>query len=118
MLVKLAGIKCLMCGDVIYSRANHDFKWCSCGNCYVDAGPAILSDGYDPEKGFMRIGWTVKDKVVDIVEIVEVPDKINPKHCLFQDWNHNTDKYGLVKDDKYTEDDLIAAKAQIKLLER
>ena len=35
-------IKCLKCKDVIYSRAIHDFRWCSCGNMAVDGGFSYL----------------------------------------------------------------------------
>ena len=31
-------IKCLKCGDIIESKHVHDFKFCSCGNIFVDGG--------------------------------------------------------------------------------
>jgi len=31
-------VKCLKCGDVVFSAHRHDFKYCSCGNIGVDGG--------------------------------------------------------------------------------
>ncbi|NOU98422.1 DUF7695 domain-containing protein [Paenibacillus planticolens] len=31
-------IRCLACNDVIESRSQHDFNWCSCGSVAVDGG--------------------------------------------------------------------------------
>jgi len=36
--MKINGLFCQDCGDIIYSVAVHDFKRCSCGECYVDGG--------------------------------------------------------------------------------
>jgi len=35
-------VKCLKCGDVIYSAHRHDYKKCSCGNIGVDGGMEYL----------------------------------------------------------------------------
>lgn len=31
-------IRCLKCGDIIESKHVHDFKFCSCGNIFIDGG--------------------------------------------------------------------------------
>lgn len=31
-------IKCNICGDIIYSKYRHDFKWCSCHTVAIDGG--------------------------------------------------------------------------------
>ena len=31
-------IKCKLCNDVIESFDRHDFKYCKCGECFVDGG--------------------------------------------------------------------------------
>lgn len=36
------GIRCLQCGDAIYSKYTHDFKWCKCDTVAVDGGPSYL----------------------------------------------------------------------------
>jgi hypothetical protein len=38
MKIILNGAKCLKCGDVIYSRNRHDFKYCQCKAIAVDGG--------------------------------------------------------------------------------
>lgn len=43
-------IKCKHCGDVIESKARHDFVTCSCGCVFVDGGLA-----------YSRIGWPSGD---------------------------------------------------------
>lgn len=35
-------IKCLQCGDVIFSRHRHDYKLCGCGKVGVDGGQVYL----------------------------------------------------------------------------
>lgn len=105
-----------MCGDTIYSRANYDFRDCSCGQCFVDGGPIIISES-DVDKNYFRVGWTIKEKTIDVVETIEIPAQVDAKKYLWEDYNWEKDEYGLIKDPKYTEDDVIAAKAQLKLLE-
>lgn len=41
----VTGIKCLMCGDVLVSEHRHDFKFCSCGEAFVDGGRDYLRFG-------------------------------------------------------------------------
>jgi hypothetical protein len=38
MQLILNGAKCLLCGDTIYSRHVHDFKYCSCQALSVNGG--------------------------------------------------------------------------------
>ena len=50
-----AKIKCLKCLDTIQSFDRHDFKWCSCGNVFIDGGfdyircggPGFRDDSYE-----------------------------------------------------------------------
>ena len=35
-------IKCLSCGDIIYSKHRHDYVTCSCGKVATDGGMAYL----------------------------------------------------------------------------
>lgn len=39
-------IRCNHCGEEIESTYTHDFKWCSCGSCFVDGGHSFLRRGY------------------------------------------------------------------------
>lgn len=34
----VSAIRCRSCGDVVWSRHRHDFRWCSCKECYIDGG--------------------------------------------------------------------------------
>ena len=34
--IKVIAVKCPECGDLIYSRARHDFRYCSCGEIAID----------------------------------------------------------------------------------
>ena len=31
-------LRCLICNDEIQSMSVHDFKWCQCGNVFIDGG--------------------------------------------------------------------------------
>ena len=77
--MKLIAVKCKTCGDVIYSRANHDFRRCTCGDTAIDGG----------QSGHYRIGgsnWEHADLDLDVT----LKD-------LYIDWNTNANKLGLIK---------------------
>lgn len=38
-------IKCLSCGDIIRSMHRHDFKYCVCGDTFIDGGTDYLRAG-------------------------------------------------------------------------
>ena len=44
-VIKKNVIRCLKCGDVIESKSKHDFKYCSCGSCFVDGGCSYVHIG-------------------------------------------------------------------------
>jgi len=77
--MKVKAIKCNNCGDIIYSRARHDCRGCTCGEIYIDGG-------FD----YIRVGGKTFPKIFDF-EI-----KASKKE-LYNDWNDMKDKYGLVK---------------------
>lgn len=40
------GLHCLVCEDEIFSEYTHDFKECTCGNCFVDGGKSYFRYGF------------------------------------------------------------------------
>jgi len=34
----MSKVKCTLCGDIIESKSQHDFKECSCGKTFIDGG--------------------------------------------------------------------------------
>lgn len=38
-------IQCLYCEDIIQSMYTHDFKYCKCGETFVDGGASYLRYG-------------------------------------------------------------------------
>ena len=51
-------IKCLKCNDVIESLHRHDFKWCKCGNIFIDGG-----------KDYYRYGGKgLEDKTIEFIK--------------------------------------------------
>jgi len=83
-MTKVTTVKCPKCGDTIFSRARHDWRPCTCGAIYVDGG-------FD----YVRIGG-VAGKEVGTTEVGAT------KQELYNDWNGEVDKYGLIKGGKYT----------------
>jgi len=80
LIMKKIAIICPSCKDVIYSRARHDFHYCSCGEVSIDGG-------FD----YMKIGF--KDIFPEKTEI-----ELNiSEQELYDDWNHGINKYGLIK---------------------
>ncbi len=82
-MVKIeSAIKCKLCGDTIYSRTRHDFRWCSCKSIAIDGG-------FD----YCRVIGEL-----DNIEKVK-PFKLSiTKGDLYIDWNKGIDKYGLIKE--------------------
>lgn len=74
-MTKVTGVICEDCGQIIFSRARHDFRYCCCGNTSVDGG-------FD----YLKIGANKPPKFVDF----EV--KATKKE-LYDDWNYSRDQY-------------------------
>lgn len=75
--MEVNGVKCKECGDIVYSRARHDFRTCSCGKTFVDGG-------FD----YLRYGGEVE-------EVGKIPIYVT-KEELFNDWSKGIDMYGLI----------------------
>lgn len=86
IILKLDARQCPNCQDVIFSRANHDFRSCSCGDISVDGGFSSYGG---------RVLW--KDKLPEhkIVEVTQTQKE------LYEDWNYHIDKYGIIKGKDY-----------------
>ena len=81
--MKVLAVKCNKCGEIIYSRAHHDFHYCSCGATFVDGGRDYLRYGNDPTAG--------RPKELEIeVDATEQE--------MYQDWNKRLDKLGTAKE--------------------
>ena len=52
--------QCKLCDDVIESTSCHDFKYCNCGEIFVDGGLSYL-----------RRGARSFDNFIDLSEVVE-----------------------------------------------
>ena len=87
--MQLNGIKCLKCGDIIYSRSRHDFRWCSCESCAVDGGFDYLKIVGNKEN------WEFKR-----INVLENKTDNEAKKILFEDWSKGKNKYGLLKNNK------------------
>ena len=85
MLVK--AIKCKNCGDIIYSRAVHDFHWCGCEKCAIDGG-------FD----YYRIVGNREDWEMTEVHILDDKSDDEVKEILYKDYNFSINKYGTIKE--------------------
>lgn len=43
--IKINKAKCKLCGDIIVSEYRHDFRYCKCGEIFVDGGKDYLRRG-------------------------------------------------------------------------
>jgi len=77
--MKITSILCEECGTTMFSRAQHDFRYCPCGNIAVDGGRDYLRFLYK----------TDKYKKIEIE--VSQTDKE-----LYDDWNYREDKFGCI----------------------
>lgn len=76
-------VRCKLCKDVIYSRATHDFRWCSCSSTFVDGG-----------LDYIRTGSYAGSSKVKKILVAASEDE------LFNDWNLKINKFGLIKHEK------------------
>jgi len=83
--MNVAAIRCKNCGDLIYSRARHDFCWCSCGTVAIDGG----NSGGNSD----AISVTGERKYIDGPFEFKIDTS---SRGLYQDWNCETDKYGRI----------------------
>jgi ribosomal protein L37AE/L43A len=75
----VCAVICPHCKDKIYSRARHDFHYCTCGKTAIDGG-------FD----YVRVAW-------DKIHPKQVKLKINASRKeLYDDWNTRKDKFGLI----------------------
>lgn len=81
MSVTVTTAQCPTCKDIIYSRANHDFRSCSCGEIFIDGGFSCT-----------RVGGKDLTAIKMDTAVLEVTAKE-----LYDDWNYLKDKYGVVK---------------------
>jgi hypothetical protein len=80
---RVMALKCPLCGCTIFSRYVHDFRSCSCGAVHIDGG-------FD----YTKVAWD--DKRVGPLKPFEVYIDAT-KRQLYDDWNNNGSKYGLIK---------------------
>lgn len=78
--MKIAARQCKICGDIVYSRARHDCRRCSCGAVFVDGGP---------NAEFGRVGGADHSAPVEI-EVAATPTE------LYADWNYNVNDFGRI----------------------
>ena len=78
--MKLKAIHCLSCDDKVYSRTQQDFRYCSCGQIFVDGGQSYFKYGGAPNAEFI---------------LTEVNINV-PLDELYEDWNEMSDNYGII----------------------
>lgn len=66
----MIGIFCKHCKNIIYSRANHDYRKCDCGKCSID--------------GIMMV--RVGGKEEDYIEL-DIDKDVLLRFIMWSDWN-------------------------------
>lgn len=82
-MTKVYAIECPKCGEIIYSRARHDFTTCSCGAISIDGG-------FD----YTKI-CAATDIDMDKLTKHEIELPISRAE-LYRDWNLSKDRYGRI----------------------
>ena len=118
MVIKAKALKCLLCGDIVYSRTNHDYRSCYCKNVSVDAGPSLIADGDYLGSLYSRIiiRQKLQSETIDYELDFSASEASDAVNTLYNDWNKSINKYGLHRDDSYSEEERIALKAKMELL--
>ena len=84
--LKIKTIKCPTCKDVIFSRARHDFHYCSCGTIFVDGGFDYLR--YGGNDGAIFVDVKFMNLELDVT-----------KEELNDDWNKRINKFGIITEE-------------------
>jgi len=82
--VKVIALKCPNCGDIIYSRARHDFISCSCKSVSLDGGFDYIRGAFNPK--------IIKEFPKTFELEIE-----SSREELYKDWNFQTNKFGIIK---------------------
>ena len=82
--MEVNAVQCPKCKDIIFSRARHDFHYCSCGDTFIDGG-------FD----YCRCGA----KHIDKIKWQKVDVNATAKE-LYDDWAESKDKFGIIKTKK------------------
>ena len=77
--MRITAAQCPNCGDILFSRARHDFRTCTCGDTSVDGGRSYLHLSY---------------KVLPDMFELEIPQTQAELH---EDYNTRADRFGLIK---------------------
>jgi hypothetical protein len=91
-LTKIQAIRCPHCLDIIYSRAVHDYHFCSCGDDEGNPKGVSIDGGFD----YLRYGWA-NDIDSTLIEAIELELPIS-KRELYDDWNYGRNVYGIIPD--------------------
>jgi hypothetical protein len=86
LLIK--AVECKNCGDTVYSRADEDFRKCSCGSIEV-------TGGYTHFKHFAIPGAKYEVKKININISLD---------RLYDDWYDMEDNFGLIKPNRSNND--------------
>lgn len=78
-LLKINAVYCLKCKDTIFSRARHDFRWCSCKSVGVDGG-----------LDYFKITGSLKK-----IKLISIKLPVT-EYMLYDDWNRKRDVWGLI----------------------
>ena len=52
--------QCKLCGEEVESESAHDFKWCGCGEIFVDGGRSYLRRGARDLSNFIDTSMIVE----------------------------------------------------------
>lgn len=74
-------IQCPGCQDIVFSRARHDMRYCTCGASSMDGGFE-----------YARVGW--KDEV-GMPTNVTIHLSVT-RQQLYDDWNYRENKFGII----------------------
>jgi len=84
--ITVCALFCKKCGSVIFSRARHDYRSCTCKALAIDGG-------FD----YNKISFTNENEMIYFKAIL--PKELTTS-ILFEDWNKGIDKFGLYEYNK------------------
>ena len=81
--INIIALECPGCGDVIFSRSNHDYRSCTCDGISIDGG---LGD-------YINSAWDHERININDVRIYTLESNLTKKD-FHKDYNFRIDKYG------------------------
>ncbi len=92
----IQGVYCEKCKEFIYSRSNHDYRKCTCGETFIDGGLYIKDSNENPYYCRTNVQNFQERKISTRLKCIV--DENSFRELLYEDYLTNKNKFGKIQD--------------------